>query len=283
MSIYDRDYMRSPEGERDFSGLWYLIIINVILFFIAPKESNLYNEFALSFNGIFTWKTVMQLFTAGFLHGGYTHLLVNMWGLYLFGSLVIPRIGKNRFLWLYIVGVLSGNLLFLLFNLHDSTKLIGASGAVCAVMIAAAMVEPDRQFMLLFLPVPMKTKTLVVCYTVLEILMSSNIHSPIAHLAHLGGFIGGYLFMKFVPGLFLVWDPFRRHKTPPFRKTEYRGDFFSGRDYRQTPPPPKSPLGHVSGVELDRLLDKISREGINSLSDEEMERLRQARREMRGE
>ena len=199
----------------------------------------------------------------------------------LFGKLVAPHLGSARFLILYLIGVVSGNLLFLLFNWNSTvpTYLFGASGAVCAIMAAAAMLEPRRQFVLIFMPFfPLRTPTLVVSYTVLEILLQlSGSQSGVAHLAHLGGFLGGYLYLKILFGARLPWDPFRRRVRPG--------------DWKQPPswggesnsrPEPAPGEGPVSSHELDALLDKISRNGINSLTAHELARLRRAREEMRG-
>ena len=151
-------------------------------------------------------------------------------------------------------------------------------------MIAAAMLEPNRRFVMLFLPFsPIKTSTLVICYTILEILMMiGKNNSGIAHLAHLGGFIGGYILIKIIYRSRLPWDPLRFIK-------------FSGMP-KFTPPPASQPRPESAGSrpandvnapvtqrELDALLDKLSRDGINSLSEYELERLKKARRQMRGE
>ena len=213
-----------------------------------------------------------QLLTAGFVHMGFNHILFNMWGLYIFGKLVVPHLGGRNFLYLYLAGVLCGNLLFLVFNWNAFGLLCGASGAVCAVMMAAAMLEPERRFVMLFMPfTPIKTTTLVICYTLLEIVFElTRTQSGVAHLAHLGGFLGGYILVKIVMRGNVAWDPFRR-----------RG---GSRINWKTPSPEASysaGRGPVSRDELDALLDKISRSGINSLTPEELERLKRAREEMR--
>ena len=162
--------------------------------------------------------------------------------------------------------------------------MLGASGAVCAVMMAAALCEPDRRFTMLFLPFfPMRTRTLVICYTILEIILQLGARSgdTIAHLAHLGGFVGGYLLIRIFYRRIIAWDPFSR-KRPAAE---------AGMWQPADPPPPPPPCGggafrsgdgSVSPAELDALLDKISREGINSLSEYELARLKRAREEMRG-
>ena len=284
MGLFDRDYMnygRSGGGiDSGRNVLWGLIAVNAVMFLlIAPPGSRFFYDLAMICSpGRFG---VYQLLTAGFIHGSFGHILFNMYGLYIFGTLVLPHLGGKRFLWLYLAGVLCGNLLFLLVNWGRPGLLLGASGAVCAVMMAAAMLEPERRFMMLFLPfTPLKTPTLVICYTILEILMElSGADAGIAHLAHLGGFIGGYLLVKLLLRGNVAWDPFRRRRSFNWKQP---GGERNG--YYNPPPPPRDVPGSdapVSRRELDALLDKISRGGINSLSPEELARLKRAREEMR--
>ena len=274
MGLNDREYMYS--GNSGDSGqtsgikvLWGLVAVNVLMYLlIAPPESAAYQELALKcWSGDFK---IYQLLTAGFLHANFSHILFNMYGLYLFGRLVLRHLSGRDFLWLFVVGVLCGNLLFLGIYWQGGTWLVGASGAVCAVMMAAAMLEPNCRFTLIFMPFsPIKTSTLVVCYTIIEVvlqLMGPN--SGVAHLAHLGGFVGGYLLIKFLCRGNVAWDPFRGKRV-----INWKGPS----DDR----PPVNDGSPVSQRELDALLDKISRYGINSLSPEELARLRQAREEMR--
>ena len=92
------------------------------------------------------------------------HLLLNMWGLYLFGNHVYNRLGSKRFLTLYFLSGVSGSFLWLLFNWGTQDYVIGASGAVFGVMMAATMLSPDMRIMLLFPPIAMKLRTLVVVF-----------------------------------------------------------------------------------------------------------------------
>ncbi len=288
MGFYDRGYSR-PEGDgRDselssYGMMWILIGINVLMYLIfAAPGSGWYTRLALTCApGGFQF---FQLLTAGFLHADFSHILFNMWGLYLFGGLVVPYMRAVNLAVLYVVGVLSGNLIFLVFNWGQPAMLVGASGAVCAVMMAAAMLEPDRKFVMLFLPfTPLKTSTLVVCYTILEVLMEMGRSDGVAHLAHLGGFLGGYIFIKMLFGRRVAWDPLAWRpgkeritgdsRTKNWSRSEYRtpGGAASGKQE-----------GPVSSAELDALLDKISSTGINSLTEYELSRLKRAREEMRG-
>lgn len=275
MSLYDRGYMHgnNDSSQTNSSGvIWGLIAVNVLFFLLARPNGELYQNMVLwNLPEMFRpW----QLITAGFMHSGFTHILFNMWGLHLFGSLVLPHVGAHRFFWLYMAGVLSGNVLFLLTSWGGRGVLLGASGAVCAVMMAAATLEPDRKFVMIFMPfTPLKTSTLVVCYTVLEVLLQvTGAQGGVSHLAHLCGFAAGYIAVKIWFKNTLVWDPLRRRKQPSAPRQEYSFKM----------PDPAKNTKSVSPAELDALLEKISREGINSLSEYELSRLRQAREEMRG-
>ena len=255
----------SREGHRDGNAMvWYLIIANVILYFLDSKTGAL----AMFCNQNFK---LWQPLTAGFLHGDFFHLFFNMYSIYLFGTLVAPHIGKRDFLILYLISALTGNLLFLALNWGSNSIVVGASGAVFGIMAAAALLEPDRKFTLFLLPFkPLKTTTLVICFAIVEIFLQvGGASSGIAHLAHLGGLVGGYLFIKLRFPKMIVWDIFRKQvRDVPYSKE----------------PPQEGPrrTGRVTSDELDALLNKISRFGINSLSEHELERLRQAREEMRG-
>lgn len=257
-------YNQGGREQKDGNAMvWYLIIANVILFLLGSKADDL----ALYCNRYFRF---WQPLTAGFLHLEFFHLFFNMYSIYLFGTLVAPHIGKRDFLLLYLISALAGNLLFLALNWGSPAILVGASGAAFGIMAAAALLEPDRRFTLLFLPFkPLKTTTLVICFAIVEILLQlTGSQSGIAHLAHLGGLAGGYLFIKLKFPRMIVWDIFRKRvRNVPFEA-----------------PPEEGPrkTGRVTSDELDALLDKISRYGINSLSEHELARLRQAREEMRG-
>ena len=283
MGLQNREYMRSPYPEPGNDGqpmLVALIIINIVNYILFHN-----GELALVMNGSFSVLHILQIVTAGFAHADFWHLLFNMWGLYIFGKLVTPYVTRMQFLALYLAGAVTGNLLYYFSNFGSPGILLGSSGALFAVMIAAATLEPNRRFALLFLAfTPIKTSTLVVCYTVLEVLMMLGKHnSGIAHLAHLGGFIGGYILIKIIYGSRLPWDPFRFLKfsgmpkfTPPPSASQPRAESNTNRAAGDVNAP-------VTQRELDALLDKLSRDGINSLSEYELERLKKARRQMRGE
>ncbi len=269
----DRQYMKSAQRETPESGrrmLIALIVINVAAFLLIPSNSQLYRQLSLSIAGLRAgyW---FELVSAMFLHGSFGHILMNMWALYVFGSLVAPILGRTRFLTLYFVSGIFGNLLWCAANLNSPAYLVGASGAIFGVMMAVALLTPDVRFMMLFFPVPIKAKTLVIVYACYEIFSELVTYSDVAHLAHLGGIVGGYIYLRMVFGTRLPWDIFRFIRSTP-RPGES--------DYAESRRSWRNPSGPVSQRELDALLDKISRSGINSLTPDEMARLRQAREEM---
>ena len=168
------------------------------------------------------------------------------------------------------------------------------------VTAAAAVMAPDIPMLLLFIPFPIKLRTMAVVFFALDVLMEiSGGQSGVAHLAHIGGFLSGYLFLKLFFRREILWDPLSAWATKRRINASRRADrddstSTSGWTYRRGPERdsdygPNFSTGsnygfngtRVSQRELDYLLDKISRSGINSLTEQELQRLRQAREEMR--
>jgi membrane associated rhomboid family serine protease len=231
--------------------------------------------FALSGGGLRSGR-VWQLGTYMFLHSTHIlHILFNLLALWMFGRDVEDWIGARRFLQLYLAGGLVGALCWLAFNWHGYAPLLGASAAVYAVCIAFATLMPERQITLLLffiLPVTMKAKWwawIAVALVAYASVMETN--SGIAHLAHLGGVVVGYVFIKW-----LGWgEPSRFVETlqtvarPLTRRLEDR--------QRRKEMPPEEFISS----QVDPILDKISREGIHSLTREERRILDQAQAKMK--
>ena len=303
----DRDYMRRrprPEPENKVktgrSCVFALIAVNAVMFLVAGSPQN-EELLMLSVDGVRSGM-LWQPLTAMFMHGGFSHILFNMWGLYIFGGIVAPRLGGTAFLALYLSTGLFGNLLWLAsaWGSGIPAVLCGASGAVMGVTAAAAVMAPETPMLILFIPFPIKLRTMAIVFFVLEIVMEITGRQPgVANLVHIVGFVGGYLFIKFFFRREMLWDPLaalggrRRYRQPPNRNNSGAGDT-SGWTYHRRPDRepdygPNFSTGsnfgfngtRVSQRELDYLLDKISRTGINSLTEQELQRLKQAREEMR--
>jgi membrane associated rhomboid family serine protease len=136
-----------------------------------------------------------QLVTYAFLHGGTTHLVLNMFALYMFGRDVEMQMGSRRFAWLYGASILAGGLVQLLvvtMSIEEGIgPTVGASGGVFGILLAFGVLFPKRRVMLLIPPIPMPAWLLVTGYGVIE--LASGVFGSqqgVAHFAHLGGMLG---------------------------------------------------------------------------------------------
>ena len=151
-----------------------------------------------------------QVVTYAFLHGGFGHLFFNMLGLWMFGSELERLWGGRRYWHFLLAGVLSAAAAQLIFTYFTDSRgpTLGASGALFALLLAFGMLFPDRIIMPLFPPIPMKARTFVMLFGAIELLLGSGLLdsvlgggvSNIAHFAHLGGMVGGFLMIRYWRG-----------------------------------------------------------------------------------
>ena len=161
-----------------------------------------------------------QLLTYGFLHGSIGHLLFNMLALYMFGAPLELTWGTRRFLAYYLICVAGAGLCQLAVgwwsvrNGGGAYPTLGASGGVFGLLLAYGMLFPNQRVMLLFPPIPMKARTFVVLFGVAELVLGFTGWQPgVAHFAHLGGMLFGWLVIRYWRGQ----PPFGRRK-PPIRR-----------------------------------------------------------------
>jgi membrane associated rhomboid family serine protease len=144
-----------------------------------------------------------QLVTYAFLHGSLLHLAFNMFALYMFGGAIEQVFGTRRYAIYYFVSVVSAAITQLVVAMMSQTiyPTIGASGGVFGLLLAYGMYFPRNRVMLLFPPIPMPARVFVVLYAAIELLLGVSGSQPgVAHFAHLGGMIGGYLLLRFWRG-----------------------------------------------------------------------------------
>lgn len=205
----------------------HLIILNVLIFIGSQFVGGLaYDVLALHYpkNDLFG---VWQVFTHMFMHGSISHILFNMFGLWMFGSPLAQMWGKNKFLFFYLstgVGAAALQLLvyhlqiqgwvedlvaqgFVLDEIYASlqqqtqslfhVRMVGASGALYGVLVAFAFMFPNAELMMIFLPIPIKAKYFVPLILVMDLFFGFSSYSmgPIAHFAHVGGAVTGFLMM----------------------------------------------------------------------------------------
>lgn len=217
---------------------------------------------ALAFVPALVLQRPWTLVTYMFLHGGLGHIFFNMLALFFFGPRLEARLGGRQFLILYVVSGITGALLSLAFN--PWAAVIGASGAVFGVLLGFARYWPRDQI-LIWGVFPVEARWMVAGMTALALFGGfTGAQGGIAHFAHLGGFLGGYLSLRY----FEHHSPARRFQR------------------RMAPPAPREPvdaalarwsriqrdrLHEVNRAELDRILDKISAGGVASLTPSDRE------------
>jgi membrane associated rhomboid family serine protease len=142
-----------------------------------------------------------QVISYAFLHGDATHLFFNMLGLWMFGSEIEQIWGRQRYMHFLAAGALAGAAAQMLMGiLVTMGPTLGASGALFALLLAFGMMFPDRIIMPLFPPIPMKAKYFVALFGAIELVMGLIGRDGVAHFAHLGGMLGGWLMIRFWRG-----------------------------------------------------------------------------------
>ena len=253
---------------------------------------------------------VWQLLTYMFLHSGFTHILFNMFALWMFGVVIENVWGPKKFLFYYIscgvgAGIMQEIAQFFSFHFtisaqdptigfgelfaigHQlSTQLngwttIGASGAVYAILLAFGMIFPNERIFIFPLPIPIKAKWFVMFYVAIDLFSAmSSSGDNVAHMAHLGGMLFGYLMIRY-------WN---NHPTAGYGRSNGRQFFDRLKENFEKRSQPKMKV-HKGGTndreddwefnarkkqnqeEIDRILDKIRRSGYDSLTKEEKQKL----------
>ena len=179
-----------------------LLLINVAAFcvdlFLGPWFTQLFALWPLG-HGFLPWQVVSY----AFLHGSMGHLFFNMLGLWMFGAELERVWGARRFIQFYTASVLAAALAQVLVNLLLGSvyPTVGASGGLFGLLLAYGMMFPNRTIMPLFPPIPMKAKFFVALYGGLELILGvTGSATGVAHFAHLGGMLGGYLMIRYWRG-----------------------------------------------------------------------------------
>lgn len=238
-----------------------LLIVTVIAYFLQQTLPGLMEWFVFSPRDVLLrpWSVVTYMF----LHdrSGITHILFNMLGLYFFGVRVEERIGSQRFTRLYFLSGIAGALLTLIFYVLGFTSgasVVGASGGVFGVTLAFAYFWPDAPIHIWGI-IPIPARMMVIGYGLISIFGGfSRGGGGIAHFAHLGGYAGAYLYLKWIER---AKGQFRRKATAPAVAPD--------RSLLQYKAIDRSTIHVINREEVDRILDKISATGIASLTPEE--------------
>jgi membrane associated rhomboid family serine protease len=304
MGIYDREYYR---GETRGPGLFStapvckaIIVINVGVFLLDQLmlgESSRFDEwFAATSQGILRQGRIWELLTATFLHADPFHLVGNMLFFWVVGREMEAMYGQRDFLALYLSAGVFSTLVWAIADSFSPAEsrhvMIGASGAVLAVVVLYALYYPRRELLFMFV-IPIEMWLLVVlflAYQVFLFLRGGDIQ--VAVESHLAGAAYGYLFKRFD----LRWSqlPFIRARRPRFRvipaeprekplpRTSTSGPTWAANSASVSKPASTAVLPEEQlDARLDEVLAKIAREGRAGLSDEENRVLQEASRRAR--
>jgi membrane associated rhomboid family serine protease len=232
----------------------FLVFANIAAFFLQNTQPMVTGTFALMPQLVLLrpWTLVTYMF----LHGGIMHLVFNMLALFFFGPRVEERLGSRSFAWLYFLSGISGAVLSLAFT--PTAWIVGASGAVFGVGLAFAWFWPDAPIYIWGV-IPVPARILVIITTVLALWSGiTGAGRGVAHFAHLGGYGGAFLYLKWLER---KRGEFRRKVTAAPSAVTDRVEKWQAID--------RAKVHEVNRAEVNRILDKISAQGLGSLTAQE--------------
>ncbi|MEI6848239.1 MAG: rhomboid family intramembrane serine protease [Chlorobiaceae bacterium] len=267
------NYSNQPYRPGSFqvipSAIKTIIIINIAVFFL---QSTLFGETITAMGALWPIGSgnfrIWQPLTYMFLHGGWAHLIFNMFALWMFGAEIENYWGTRQFNTYYFICGIGAAVINLLATIGHSSPTVGASGAIYGVLLAFGMMFPERYIFIYFL-VPVKAKYFIAGYALIELLsglgnreMGSG--SNIAHFAHLGGMLIGFLYITIKRNEWSISKLFSKMKVVEKKRS-------APYIYQQN-----KVVQQVSETEINAILDKISEYGYSSLTDEERQKLLKA-------
>lgn len=259
--MYPHYYNYTGFGSRWTLGVKNLIIINSIIFILQLFFLNkLIGFLGLIPQLVFSKFTIWQIFTYMFLHGDFFHILFNMLALWMFGSSIEAEWGSKKFVRYYFLCGIGGGVATCLLSPNSTVPSIGASAGIFGILVAYGMMFPNS-IILLFGLFPMKARHFVILFGIIELLACLQ-YTPdgIGHFAHLGGMVVGYLYLKNILSFSKMTNSILEAKKKRERESIEKKKV----DIR------------LVREQVDSLLDKISSEGVESLSKEEEEFLKKA-------
>jgi len=259
---------------------WLVIGLTCVVSWLGFRSRAVEEKYIFDPEAILAWKEYYRLVTSAVLHANWWHLLCNMVSLYLFGPLLETVFGPRLFLLVYFGSVIGGNMLSLYVHRHHEYRSYGASGGVCGIIFAHILLFPGARIGDFLLPISIPGWLYAILFIAVSFLaMKDNNRGNIGHDAHLGGAIVGLLvaaalepkvaranwkMLLIVVGaalllLLYLW------LNPLFLPT--RSLFGKG---SRTKVRELDPCSHPhEAARIDTLLEKVSKQGIDSLSQEE--------------
>ena len=255
---------------------------------------------------------VYQFLTYMFLHGGFTHILFNMFALWMFGSVIERVWGPKKFIFYYIVcgvgaGIMQEIVQYVNFSVqglaaYDYVSIsgqriamdmflnqwmtIGASGAVYGILLAFGMIFPNERLFIIPIPFPIKAKWLIIGYIFIELFSAMGQSDGVAHMAHLGGMLFGFLLIRYwqkhpdssqrfgrSSGMEFFDNMRRKYESRKERNRWQQTSTTGANDPRRETDEEYNARQKQRQDEIDAILDKIRRSGYDSLTKEEKKKL----------
>jgi len=276
MGIYDRHYGGGTRvwqsGGSGFPPVTkWILIANIVIFALdwLLLDHLLDRLGAFTVNGAIFGGRIWEFITFQFLHASPGHIFFNSMGLYFFGPWMERWWGSKRFLLFYLLCGAAGAVLYSVLALTGffshglGIPLVGASAGIYGILIGVAMIAPDLRVILLFFPMSMRQMAIVIFALAIFFVVTGVGGNAGGEAGHLGGAILGFLLVKFPVLLGEGWERRRKIIRPKFHPAESKLR-------------PRTQVDLNAQDEIDRILDKISREGLQSLTQEERDRLRAA-------
>lgn len=267
--------------------VFIIIVVNTIVSYKGFTNNRFLEDYEFEVDRILVDRQYYRLVTSGFLHTGWLHLGFNLFSLYIFSGVLEMGLGPLNFLLIYFASLIGGGLLSLLIHRHHGNySSVGASGAVCGVMFASVALFPQMRISLFPLPFSIPSWLYALLFVGFSIYGVRSQKDNIGHDAHLGGALVGMvlalvlhpaafaenygtILLILVPAVVFVYIIITRPQVLFVHNLFYKTqkDFYN--------------IDHEWNVrrsdqqqEVDRILDKIGRSGMGSLSRKEKQTLR---------
>ncbi len=268
--------------------LLFIILVNAYLTYKGLQSYTFMSRYMFQVDGILRYKQYDRLITSGFLHVDWMHFGFNMFALYSFGTSLLVLLGPVAFLILYFASLIGGDLLALFVHrAHGDYSAVGASGAVSGLVFASIFISPGSSIGLIFFPIGIPAWIFGCLFLVYSIYGIKSQRGNIGHEAHLGGALVGLMvalmiypqvfeynawvfWLLFVPTVTFIYLIYRYPNIlilGSFRKGIKKSAPHRSKFYKDPEPSRQQ--------QLDQLLDKINKKGIDKLTEEERRKLKE--------